>query len=148
MARDRFSVTYPVAAPPDAVLAHLSDPYSYVGLAPLVVDIRDVKPEEGHVSYVAVERFRLGPFRWDNHIRVSMITDPATRRVSSHVRSPGWVTLNATTDLAPRSEGGTDVTETVDVTFPAALRALVVGEAKRAQRGRATELARRMSPTG
>jgi carbon monoxide dehydrogenase subunit G len=145
MARDRFSRTFPVAAAPDAVLAHLSDPHSYVGLAPLIVAVRDVRAEGNRVSYVSVERFRLGPLHWDNPIRVTMTTDAAALRVTSHVRSPGWVTLDSVVDLVPRDEGGTDVTETVELSCPAVLRGFVVREAKRAQDGRATELTRRMA---
>lgn len=144
MAHDRFSRTFPVTATPDEVFAHLSDPHSYIGLAPLIVAVRDVRQEDDHVSYVSIERFRLGPLHWDNPILVTMITDAAARRVTSHVRSPGWVTLDSVADLAPRDDGGTDVTETVELSCPAVLRGFVVREAKRAQAGRATELARRM----
>ncbi|GAA3236611.1 hypothetical protein [Nonomuraea helvata] len=47
-----------VAAPPSAVLVHLSEPSSYVGLSPLVVEVRDVRREPGLSRFVSVERFR------------------------------------------------------------------------------------------
>lgn len=145
MARDRFDLTFPVAAPPDTVFAHLSQPLNYVGLAPLVIAVRDVRADG---RYVAVERFRLGRLHWDNAIRVTLIADAGRRRVSSHVRSPGWVTLDAVVDLAPRDDGGTDVTDLVEVSSPPVLRHYVRREARRAQQGRAAELTRRMAAAG
>ena len=75
--------TFRVPAPPAAVYAHLMDPHSYIGLSPLVVAIRDVHPADDAVSYVAVERFRFGPIKWDNPIRVTMTGTGPHERVLS-----------------------------------------------------------------
>jgi hypothetical protein len=144
---DRFSVTYTVAAPPAAVFAHLADPYSYVGLSPLVVLVREVRPvrdDRGReaVGYVAVERFRWGPLRWDNPIRVTMTA--RDDRVVSAVVSPGAVRLDSIVDLAA-SGTGTEVTETIEVRSPAPLRRFVIGRARSVQSARRSELTRRMS---
>ncbi|MDI5943890.1 SRPBCC family protein, partial [Micromonospora sp. DH15] len=96
-----FETTCVVAAPPDEVYHHLSDPFSYVGLSPLIVAVRDVRT--GHdaqgravARYVAVERFRLvGPVRWDNPIRVRMVATRPGEHLVSEVRSPGGVSLRA-----------------------------------------------------
>jgi carbon monoxide dehydrogenase subunit G len=144
---DRFSTTYAVGAPPAEVWAHLADPHSYVGLSPLVVTVRDVRPvrdDEGReaVEYVAVERFRWGPLRWDNPIRVTMTT-PTGRRIVSTVVSPGAVRLESTVDLAGQGTG-TEVTETIEVRSPGPLRRFVTGKARSVQAERARELTRRM----
>ncbi|GAB1640524.1 SRPBCC family protein [Krasilnikovia sp. MM14-A1259] len=140
---------FAVAAPPETVHAHLADPHSYVGLSPLVVAVRDVRPvrdAQGRAAlgYVAVERFRLGPLRWDNPIAVTLSTVHAGRALASSVVSPGGVRLVATTELAPHGPG-TQVTETVEVRCPAVLRAFVLRQARAVQLRRAAELARRMS---
>lgn len=145
---DRFAVTYPVAAPPAEVFAHLTDPRSYVGLSPLVVAVRKIRPvrdEQGReaVAYVAVERFRWGPLRWDNPIRVTMTAPADGRRITSVVVSPGAVRLESTVDLVA-SGAGTEVTEEIVVTSPGPLRRFVTGKARSVQQARAAELARRM----
>jgi hypothetical protein len=143
---DRFSVTYTVAAPPAEVFAHLAEPQSYVGLSPLVVLVRDVRPvrdDRGRdaVEYVAVERFRWGPLRWDNPIRVTMTA--LDGQVISAVVSPGAVRLDSTVDLAA-SGTGTEVTETIEVRSPGPLRRFVTGKARSVQTARRTELTRRL----
>jgi carbon monoxide dehydrogenase subunit G len=135
---DRFSVTFTVDAAPDEVHAHLADPRSWVGLSPLVVEVRDVRG----TSYVAVERFRLGRLKWDNLIKVTMtVTDQTIR---SEVVGSGAVRLVSTVELTAAGTG-TSVTEHVEVTSPAILRRFVTGKARSVQIDRAAELARRMS---
>ncbi|MEV4640684.1 SRPBCC family protein [Actinoplanes sp. NPDC049548] len=143
MSVDEFSHTFAVSAPAARIHGHLSDPESYVGLSPLVVAVRDVRREGDAVSYVAVERFRLGPLHWDNLIRVTMTFPVPGRRIVSDVRSPGWVHLVATVDLE-RDGDTTRVTESVTVTCPWILRRFVIGQARSVQQARARELTRRM----
>ena len=144
MSMEQFSHTFVVAAPADKIYAHLSAPESYVGLSPLLVAVRDVRREGGAVSYVAVERFRFGPLRWDNPIRVTMTFPGPGSRIVSDVRSPGRVRLVATVDLVADGDA-TRVTESVAVTFPRVLRRFVVGQARSVQLARARELTRRMA---
>ncbi|MER5945734.1 SRPBCC family protein [Streptomyces sp. NPDC001904] len=144
MATEEFSRSVTVAATAARVFAHLELPDNYVGLAPLVVAVREVTTLPEEVRYVAVERFRLGPQRWDNPIRVSMTFPRTGRRIVSDVHSPGGVRLTATVDLTDTPEGAR-VRETVQVVFPRPLRPLVIGQAAKAQRHRLAELARRMS---
>jgi carbon monoxide dehydrogenase subunit G len=140
---EQFSHTFAVAAPAARIYAHLSEPQSYVGLSPLLVAVRDVRREGDAVSYVAVERFRFGPLRWDNPIHVRMTFPEPGRRILSDVRSPGRVRLTAAVELVPDGRG-TRVTESVTVTFPRLLRRFVVGQARSVQLARARELTRRM----
>ncbi|PZG00648.1 hypothetical protein C1I93_02005 [Micromonospora endophytica] len=145
-----FETTAVVAAPPDVVYRHLSDPHSYIGLSPLIVAVRDVRP--GHdtqgresVDYLAVERFRLvGPLRWDNRIRVRMVATRPGEQLVSDVRSPGWVRLRAVVDLTAVPDG-TRVREQISAFAPAPLRRFVASQARQVAAYRATELTRRMA---
>ena len=149
MPTDRFRHAFRVAAPPAAVYAHLTDPHSYIGLSPLVVAVRDVRSAvdaEGRdaVVYVAVERFRFGPVKWDNPIRVTMTGVGPHQQVLSSVVSPGGVRLSSTVDLAADSTG-TSVTESIELHAPWFLRRFALGQARKVQRARAAELTRRMT---
>ena len=146
MSTDRFRQTFRVAAPPAAVYAHLMDPHSYIRLSPLVVAIRDVHPAEDAVSYVAVERFRFGPIKWDNPIRVTMTGTGPHERVLSSVVSPGGVRLISTVDLVADGTG-TSITESIELHAPWFLRRFALGQAKKVQQARIAELTRRMAST-
>ncbi|ASW57760.1 hypothetical protein CIK06_16125 [Plantactinospora sp. KBS50] len=133
---------------------HLADPYSYVGLSPLVVAVRAVRTEQAAdtgatvTGYTAVERFRLvGPVRWDNPIRVRMVATRPDEQLVSEVHSPGRVRLRAVLDLSAVPEG-TRVRERITATAPALLRRFVADQARRAAAYRAAELARRMAVSG
>jgi hypothetical protein len=137
-------MSFVVAGPAPRVYDHLADPRNYVGLSPLVAEVRDVRRDGDAVSYVAVERFSLGPVKHDNLIAVTMTFPEPGRRLVSDVVSPGRVRLVATVDLRPAGET-TGVTEHVRVTFPALLRPFVLGQARKVQRARSAELTRRMA---
>jgi hypothetical protein len=143
MTTDRFSHRVHIAAPAAKIYAYLLDPNSYVGLSPLVVAVRDVRPAGAGTAYVAVERFTLGPFHWDNLIRVTTTGTVPDARVVSKVISPAAVRLTSTVDLTPEGDG-TAVTETIEVRSPWPLRRFVLGQATAVQRARLAELARRM----
>ena len=150
MAIDIFEHTFVVEAPAEVVYRHLVDPNSYVGLSPLVVEVRDIRlgqDDSGRsiIEYVAVERFRAGRFvRWNNEIHVVITqTDPG-RTLISDVASPGRVRSQATVDLTEEDDG-TRVTEKIEVESPAPLRRFVAERARSLQLNRATELTRRMA---
>lgn len=153
MPTEEFTHTVTAAAPAARIFGHLARPESYIGLSPLVVAVRDIADAGDGVRYVAVERFRAGPLRWDNAIAVTMTFPEPERRIVSEVRSPGGVRLTATVELTPvngngdgdEGRGGTRVTETVRVSYPRPLRRIVIGQATKVQRYRLAELARRMS---
>jgi hypothetical protein len=138
-----FAHAFTVAAPPAAIYDHLSRPQNWVGLSPLVVEVRDVRTERCGVRYTAVESFRFGPFRWDNLIRVAMTFPEPDRCLVSDVHSPGRVHLVATTGLAVTA-AGTAVTETIRVTYPWLLGRFVIAQATSVQKQRAAELTRRL----
>ncbi|WP_246075394.1 SRPBCC family protein [Nonomuraea terrae] len=102
-----------VPAAPDAVLAHLSEPASYVGLSPLVVEVRDVRREAREIRYVCVERFRfLRVVTYDNLIEVTL--RPTGDGIEGEVDSPGGVRMGYRFALAA-ADGGTEVTDVLDV---------------------------------
>ncbi|PZG15270.1 SRPBCC family protein [Nonomuraea aridisoli] len=104
---------FQVPATPAAVLAHLSEPSSYVGLSPLVVEVRDVRREPGEVRYVCVERFRfLRVVTYDNLIEVTL--RPAGDGIEGEVDSPGGVRMGYRFALAAAG-GGTEVTDVLAV---------------------------------
>ncbi|MEV7625807.1 SRPBCC family protein [Actinoplanes sp. NPDC089786] len=138
MPTDHFSTTTSLATPPADVHAFLSDPHSYVGLAPLVVEVRDIRVTGASTRYVAAERFRFGPFHWDNAIDVTM-TFPTPLEVVSSVRSPGWVRLTSTVTLTP-TEAGCTLVESVELHTPWFLRSYALRKAREAQAGRITGL--------
>ena len=96
------------------------------------------------VAYVAIERFRFGPLRWDNPIRVTMTGIGPHEQVLSSVVSPGGVRLVSTVDLAADG-AGTSVTESIELHSPWFLRRFALGQAQKVQRARAAELTRRMT---
>ncbi|WP_436527283.1 SRPBCC family protein [Actinoplanes sp. HUAS TT8] len=139
-----FAHSFTVAAPAARIYAHLIDPRSYIGLSPLVVEVRDIRPSNSSIAYVAVERFDFGPFHWNNPIRVTMTGSTDGHTITSAVRSPGFVTLNSRVALVP-GVAGTEVTESIAVTAPLGLRRFVLNQARSVQQYRATELTRRMT---
>ena len=129
--------TYVVPARPDKVFAHLTDPDSYVGLSPLVVRVYDVDA----TGYTAVERFRLGPLKYDNHIRVRLTAGDNV--VSSAVRSPGGVRLAHRFELSEHAEG-CEIVERTHLTAPFGLVRFAAGQALRVQRARRAILSNRL----
>jgi hypothetical protein len=149
MPTDHFRHSFHVAAPAGKIYAHLIEPRSYVGLSPLLVAVRDVRPardEQGReaISYVGVERFRFGPLKWDNRLRVTLTPVTPDRQLRSAVVSPAAIRLVATVELTPDGDG-TLVTESVELRTPGPLRRFALGQATSIQQARATELTRRMN---
>ncbi|WP_336204134.1 SRPBCC family protein [Nonomuraea sp. LPB2021202275-12-8] len=133
---------FQVTAPPSAVLAHLSEPSSYVGLSPLVVAVREVRREPGQTRFVSVERFRFfGFLRYDNLIEVTL--RPTGEGVEGEVDSPGGVRLGYRFGLAAHG-AGTRVEDvlTVHATFGPVLR-YAARKAREVQLARAGVLADR-----
>jgi hypothetical protein len=141
--------SYDIAAPPAAVLAHLAEPENYIGLSPLLVDVRDVRCEGGVTYYVAVERFRfLGLVQHDNVIQVSLRTEdarlPGEATVSGEVVSPGGVRMDYRFAVTARSDGGALVVDTLRLHAPFGLLHYAAGKAGAVQAERGRVLARRL----
>jgi carbon monoxide dehydrogenase subunit G len=132
---------FSVAATPEAILAHLAEPASNIGLSPLIVSVDDVRTVEDIVHYVAVERFRFGPIRHDNRIAVTLRT--GTDRVWGEVVSPGRVRMDYAFTLVADGDR-TTVTDTLRLRAPFGLRRFAAGQARAVQLNRARVLAERL----
>ncbi|MFJ9841526.1 SRPBCC family protein [Kitasatospora sp. NPDC101155] len=150
MPSTELSRSYDIAATPAAVLAHLTRPENYIGLSPLLVDVRDVRCEGGVTYYVAVERFRfLGLVRHDNVIRVSLRSEdarlPDEATVSGEVVSPGGVRMDYRFTVTARGDGGSLVVDRLRLHAPFGLLHYAAGKAGAVQAERGRVLARRLS---
>ncbi|WP_441246940.1 SRPBCC family protein [Kitasatospora sp. McL0602] len=150
MPSTELSCSYDIAAAPAAVLAHLAVPENYIGLSPLLVDVRDVRREGGVTHYVAVERFRfLGLIRHDNVIRVSLRTEdallPDEATVSGEVVSPGGVRMDYCFAVAASGDGGSLVVDQLRLHAPFGLLRYAAGKAGAVQAERGRVLALRLS---
>jgi hypothetical protein len=148
-----LSRSYDIAAAPAAVLAHLADPQNYIGLSPLLVDVRDVRREDGVTHYAAVERFRfLGLVRHDNVIRVTLRTEdtrlPYEAVVGGEVVSPGGVRMDYRFTITARGDGGSRVVDVLHLHTPFGLLRFAAGKAGAVQAERGRVLARRLGGRG
>jgi hypothetical protein len=133
---------------PDIIAGHLADPRNYVGLSPLVVEVRDIADAAGTTHYTAVERFPL-PFRrhLDNRIRVTLRRDdgdPAKLTVGGDVRSPGWVRMRYRYDITADG-AGSHVVDELDLRAPFGLVRFAAGQARSVQLSRAVILEGRLT---
>ncbi|MFI6325310.1 SRPBCC family protein [Nonomuraea sp. NPDC050556] len=125
---------------PSAVFEHLTTPANYVGLSPLVVEVRDVDTSAaGMIRYTAVERFPLGI---TNPIDVELFVEGLS--VFGQVRSPGNVRLAYRFDLRA-SGSGTQVEDRLELTAPWYLVRFASGQARKVQLARARILEERLS---
>ncbi|GAA1233466.1 hypothetical protein GCM10009665_24680 [Kitasatospora nipponensis] len=141
--------SYDIAATPAAVLTHLAQPENYIGLSPLLVDVRDVRDQGGVTHYVAVERFRfLGLVSHDNVIQVTLRTEdarlPGGAAVSGEVVSPGGVRMDYRFAVTARDGGGSVVVDTLRLRAPFGLLRYAAGKAAAVQAERGRVLARRL----
>ncbi|MCK2244682.1 MULTISPECIES: SRPBCC family protein [unclassified Crossiella] len=140
MPTQAFALRTLLPTTPETVFEHLSDPHNYLGLSPLIVEVRDVRRDGAEVRYTAVERFRFGFLRHDNVIEVSLVLGAGT--IDGAVRSPGGVRLRYgyRIEAAP---AGTAVLDHIALSTPRGLLGFAAGQARKAQLGRSRELARR-----
>ncbi|KQQ93133.1 hypothetical protein ASF62_15460 [Leifsonia sp. Leaf325] len=166
--------SFSVAAPPAAVVAHLADPHSYLGLSPLIVAVREVHAVDGRpgvTGYTAVERFSALGLHYDNLIAVTLAADESDVRrrvVGGNVVSPGGVRLSYRYTIEPvgpstsasgsgassagvTGEATTDaaarVTDTITVHAPFGLLRFASGQARSVQLSRALILEQRLATT-
>jgi len=126
-----------ICAPPTAVFAQLSDPRNFVGLQPLLVELRETgrgRDALGRLTrdFESVEQLRLAgfiPFR--NRIQgvVTLASDGEVIEVE--VRSRPRLLLRSCYRLVPEA-GGTRVSEAVAIDCPGLLAGTVRRQAERA----------------
>ncbi|MFD7643096.1 SRPBCC family protein [Kitasatospora sp. NPDC059795] len=150
MPSTELSRAYDIAAPPATVLAHLAEPQNYIGLSPLLVDVRDIRRENGVTHYAAVERFRfLGLLQHDNVIQVTIRTEdthlPDTATVSGEVASPGGVRMTYRFTITARPDGSSHIIDTLHLHTPFGLLHYAAAKAGAVQTARARVLSHRLN---
>lgn len=149
MATASFSLSERIEAPVEQIYDHLSEPRSFLGLQPLLVEITEKargEDAEGRPTraFESVEKLRLlGVFPYRNRISTRMTLARPNERIECEVASPGGVRLrNAFT--VREGDGASVVGDEVTVECPRWLRAFVAGEAEKAHRRLLQNLKRRM----
>ncbi len=144
MAECRFERDVAIAAPPDRVFAELSEPVRFLGLQPLLTEIREIDAEPGARVYEAIERVALlGPVAVRNRLIVELRPLPAQQRIAFATRAPLGIRVSG--DFSLQAEGAaTRVRESVLLRCPLLLRRFVLREAIGAQEALLANLKRRL----
>jgi hypothetical protein len=140
----RFERDIVIAAPRDRVFAELAEPARFLGLQPLLTEVREVPAAPGVRAFEALERVPLlGRIAVRNRLRVELTPLPAERRIgfaasaALGIRLAGAFTFEA--------EGAaTRVTESVVLRCPIWLRRFVLREAIQAQEALLANLKQRL----
>jgi hypothetical protein len=133
-----------VPASPDAVVSHLMEPASYVGLNGLVVAVKDIHEEGDTLAYTAIERLPLLGLHFHSQLKVRVRTEENGTRFVMEVDTRGGVRVRIVTDCAPAPEG-TLADDTITLTAAAPVRAYARKQARAGQLHRARTLAARLA---
>ena len=149
MSTSSFEVQQRIAAPVAAVYAHLSEPASFLGLQPLLIEVTETgrgEDAQGRPTrtFRAVENIRLfGFLPWRNTITTRMTLSRPDERIECDVESPGGVRLRNAFVL--RAEGDASlVRDEVTIDCPRLLQGLVLGIARKAHERLLLNLKQRM----
>jgi hypothetical protein len=127
------------------VLAELCEPARFLGLQPLLVEVREVAAPAGARAFEAVERVRLlGRIPLRSRLRVELAPDRAARRVHFATRAPLGIRLEGAFALEEAGPGATRVHEMVTLAAPRGLHAWVRAQAVRAQEALLANLKQRL----
>lgn len=135
MAQDTFDLEVFIGAAPDVVLAHLASFEHHDVIHPMIVAVRELKPEatpEGRTRrrYSITDRMRLGPFRLRfTYLAIMQVGDDGDL-VSDAFQFPR-VHLHNVTSCRPEG-AGTWMRERVMVEAPRPLLRFVVRQARNA----------------
>jgi hypothetical protein len=141
----RFERTVEVAAAVERVLAELSEPARFLGLQPLLFEVREEPAPPGRRAFAAVERIAIaGPLAWRNRIHVELAPDPAARTVAFATRAPLGIALAGAFRVEPCAAGAR-VVESVSLRCPRALRRFVLPRAIAAQESLLANLRARLA---
>ena len=149
MASSRFERDVAIAAPLGRVFAELSEPARFLGLQPLLTEIREIEAPPGARAFEAIERVALiGSLAARNRLVVELVPMPAQQLVTFATRAPLGIRLSGAFSL--HDEGAaTRVRESVLLRCPLVLRRLVLREAIHAQEALLANLKERLeAPLG
>ena len=144
MAIHHFERDITIDAPLARVFEELSEPARFLGLQPLLTEVREVAAGQGARAFEAIERVVLfGPIAKRNRLRVELTPLPAEQRIGFATRAPLGIRVDGA--FAFQQQGtATRVTESVALTCPTWLRGFVLREAIRAQEALLANLKRRI----
>lgn len=144
MAIRRFERAIAIEAPLERVFAELAEPARFLGLQPLLTEVREIAAAPGVRAFEAVERVPLlGPIAAKNRLRVELTARPDAQRIDFATRAPLGIRLEGAFALAANG-ATTCVTESVALRCPVLLRRFVLREAIRAQESLLANLKRRI----
>jgi hypothetical protein len=144
MATRRFEREVAIAAPRDRVFAELAEPSRFLGLQPLLTEVRELPAAAGLRVFEAVERVPIiGRIAVRNRLRVELTPLPAQDLIRFETSAPLEIRLVGA--FALHAEGAvTRVRESVLLECPLVLRCFVEREAIRAQEALLANLKRRL----
>jgi len=142
--RAAFERDVTIDAPLTRVFAELGTPARFLGLQPLLTDVREIASAPDTRAFEATERVRiLGPIALRSRLHVELRLDPERARIAFATRAPLGIRLHGDFTLAP-VETGTRVVESVTVECPRWLAGFVLPQAMRAQEALLANLKRRL----
>lgn len=125
-----------IDVPVATVYNHLSEPGNFLGLQPLLVEMspvqRTVEKGLSVVTYETVEAFRWWKFTYHNRIRVRMVMVEPNVRLETAVNGNLGVHLNVVYRFTEEN-GGTRLTETMEIKASRLLMGFVYSQALAAQ---------------
>jgi len=140
----RFERDIAIAAPRDRVFAELAEPARFLGLQPLLTEVREVPAAAGVRAFEALERVPLlGRIAVRNRLRVELTPLPEERRIGFAANAPLGIRL-AGAFTFEAEEAATRVTESVVLRCPIWLRRFVLREAIQAQEALLANLKQRL----
>lgn len=144
MAICRFERGIAIEAPLERVFAELAEPSRFLGLQPLLTEVREIAAAPGVRAFEAVERVRLlGPIAKKNLLRVELTPRPEAQRIDFATRAPLGIRVDGAFAFAA-SGTTTRVTESVVLHCPALLKRFVLREAIGAQEALLANLKQRI----
>ena len=144
MAIHRFERDVVIAASLARVFGELSEPARFLGLQPLLTEVREVAAAPGVCAFEAVERVALlGPIAVNNRLRVELTPRAAAHRIGFATRAPLGIRIEGAFALDAMGTT-TRVTESVVLRCPFWLSRFVLREATRAQEALLANLKRRI----
>ena len=133
-----------IAAPLARVFEELSEPARFLGLQPLLTDVREVAAGQGARAFEAIERVALlGPIAVKNRLRVELTPRPEQQRIGFATRAPLGIRIEGGFALAADGTA-TRVTESVALRCPFWLSRFALREAIHAQEALLDNLRRRL----
>lgn len=149
MSTSSFRLAQRIAAPSRRIYAHLSEPASFLGLQPLLVEVTETARGEDSAgrptrTFRSVEKLRLlGFLPYRNAITTRMTLTRPNERIECDVHSPGGVRLR-NAFIVSADDDGSLVADEVTIECPRWLRRFVVGEARKAHARLLLNLKQRM----